>query len=175
MATHKPCTDKRGKAKCSSRRRPVLATMACPQQDFTFHVLGTWRSGCVTLTLLVNGRYKVARHACRHRSNLPVTGISLPKVLRKIVHRTQVSSTLTNIRQYQDRAVPVHPCMGSTSTGGCDGLWQNCDITAVALRFGSCVLTNAGLRSLLVDNAATTASWNIGAAILLLPPVGVAA
>ena len=73
-------------------------------------------------------------------------------------------------------AVPVHPCKGSTSTGGCDGLWQNVEIVAVALRFGSCDHgTNAGLRSLAVDYTAGAAYWNIGAAVLLLPPVGVAA
>ena len=73
-------------------------------------------------------------------------------------------------------AVPVHPCKGSTSTGGCDGLWQNVEIVAVALRFGYCRNgTSDGLRSLYVNAAAGYAYWYIGAAVLLLPPVGVAA
>ena len=73
-------------------------------------------------------------------------------------------------------AVPVHPCKGSTSTGGCDGLWQNVEIVAVALRFGACGNgTGDGLRGLIVHNAAGGAGWGIGAAVLLLPPVGVAA
>lgn len=73
-------------------------------------------------------------------------------------------------------AVPVHPCKGSTSTGGCDGLWQNVEIVAVALRFGNCDNgTDDGVRCLNVNNAAGNACWGIGAAVLLLPPVGVAA
>ena len=73
-------------------------------------------------------------------------------------------------------AVPVHPCKGSTSTGGCDGLWQNVEIVAVALRFGGCDNgTDVGVRCLVVDDTAGNATWSIGAAVLLLPPVGVAA
>ena len=73
-------------------------------------------------------------------------------------------------------AVPVHPCKGSTSTGGCDGLWQNVEIVAVARRFGCCYDgTSGGLRCLFVDGAAGSAGWDVGAAVLLLPPVGVAA
>lgn len=70
----------------------------------------------------------------------------------------------------------MHPCKGSTTTGGCDGLWQNVEIVAVALRFGRCRNgTAAGVRYLLVSGTAGTAGWDLGAAILLLPPVGVAA
>ena len=73
-------------------------------------------------------------------------------------------------------AVPVHPCKGSTSTGGCDGLWQNVEIVAVALRFGTCNDgADDGLRCLNVDSSAGYANWHFGAAVLLLPPVGVAA
>ena len=73
-------------------------------------------------------------------------------------------------------AVPVHPCKGSTSTGGCDGLWQNVEIVAVALRFGDCGSgTIDGLRYLDVNSTAGHANWAVGAAVLLLPPVGVAA
>ena len=73
-------------------------------------------------------------------------------------------------------AVPVHPCKGSTSTGGCDGLWQNVEIVAIALRFGRCHNGTAdGLRYLYVYDTAGSAYWSIGAAVLLLPPVGVAA
>lgn len=64
----------------------------------------------------------------------------------------------------------------STSTGGCDGLWQNVEIVAVALRFGHCHYgTAVGLRCLDVHNPAGSAHWFFGAAVLLLPPVGVAA
>lgn len=73
-------------------------------------------------------------------------------------------------------ALQVAPYKGSTALGGCDGMWVNISIVAVALRFGGC---NGGLsvgpRALALDNVATSAYWSIGAAILLLPPVGVAA
>ena len=106
------------------------------------------------------------------------TGISLPKVLND-----DGSTQKTGIfypHKYQTvpgfGVVPVHPCKGSTSTGGCDGLWQNVEIVAVALRFGACGDgTGDGLRSLSVSNTAGNADWDLGAAVLLLPPVGVAA
>lgn len=73
-------------------------------------------------------------------------------------------------------ALPAAPYKGSTALGGCDGMWVNTGITAVALRFGTCDngLT-AGPRALVLNYTAGYASWRIGAAILLLPPVGVAA
>ena len=143
-------------------------------------VLGTWQQWMRDpYTLLVNGRYKVSKNYAYDLTGATYhdTGISLPKILK------EDGSQNTGIfypHKYQTvpgfGAVPVHPCKGSTSTGGCDGLWQNCDITAVALRFGSCTRgANAGLRSLHVHNTATVADWGFGAAILLLPPVGVAA
>lgn len=73
-------------------------------------------------------------------------------------------------------ALPAAPYKGSTALGGCDGMWVNTGITAVALRFGGCDYgLNAGPRALALDSTAGDANWYIGAAILLLPPVGVAA
>ena len=76
-------------------------------------------------------------------------------------------------------AVPVAPYSGSTSTGGCDGLYRHenqSGITAVALRFGDCNDGRfAGPRARAWAHVAGHAGWNIGAAILLQPPVGVAA
>ena len=73
-------------------------------------------------------------------------------------------------------ALPAAPYKGSTALGGCDGMWVNTGITAVALRFGDCNDgLNAGPRALALDYTAGYAYWCIGAAILLLPPVGVAA
>jgi len=73
-------------------------------------------------------------------------------------------------------ALPAAPYKGSTALGGCDGMWVNTGITAVARRFGGC---NDGLaagpRALYLNYTAGNAAWNLGAAILLLPPVGVAA
>ena len=143
-------------------------------------VLGTWQQWMRDpYTLLVNGRYKVSKNYAYDLTGATYhdTGISLPKVLK------EDGSQNTGVfypHKYQTvpgfGAVPVHPCKGSTSTGGCDGLWQNCDITAVALRFGNCDNgTDDGLRFLFVLGTATRATWAVGAAILLLPPVGVAA
>lgn len=76
-------------------------------------------------------------------------------------------------------AVPVAPYSGSTSTGGCDGLYRHenqSGITAVALRFGNCGNGRiGGPRARVWNSVAGSADWNIGAAILLQPPVGVAA
>ena len=73
-------------------------------------------------------------------------------------------------------ALPAAPYKGSTALGGCDGMWVNTGITAGALRFGSC---NDGLaagpRALDLSITAGSAYWACGAAILRLPPVGVAA
>jgi len=73
-------------------------------------------------------------------------------------------------------ALPAAPYKGSTALGGCDGMWVNTGITAVALRFGRCTTgLSAGPRALTLNDPAGNANWGIGAAILLLPPVGVAA
>lgn len=73
-------------------------------------------------------------------------------------------------------ALPAAPYKGSTALGGCDGMWVNTGITAVALRFGSCYYgLAAGPRALVLNYTAGSAAWSFGAAILLLPPVGVAA
>ena len=69
--------------------------------------------------------------------------------------------------------IPVVPCEGTSATGGCDGLWVNPSITAVALRFGNCYgdLVD-GVGALDLDNTATSTGWGRGAAVLLLPPAG---
>lgn len=76
-------------------------------------------------------------------------------------------------------AVPVAPYSGSTSTGGCDGLYRHenqSGITAVALRFGNCGRGRSdGPRARHWNYVAGNAYWDFGAAILLQPPVGVAA
>lgn len=73
-------------------------------------------------------------------------------------------------------ALPAAPYKGSTALGGCDGMWVNTGITAVALRFGYCHDgLSAGPRALTLYDPAGNAHWDVGAAILLLPPVGVAA
>lgn len=68
---------------------------------------------------------------------------------------------------------------GSTSTGSCDGNYRSATqetMTAVALRFGHCGLgLFCGPRARDWHYTAGHAGWSIGAADLLLPPVGVAA
>lgn len=131
-------------------------------------------------TLLVNGRYKVSKNYAYDLTgaNYQDTGISLPKVLNEDGETQKTGIFYPHKYQTVPEfgAVPVHPCKGSTSTGGCNGLWQNVEITAVARRFGYCAHgTTVGLRCLDVNGTATYAFWYYGAAILLLPPVGVAA
>lgn len=68
---------------------------------------------------------------------------------------------------------------GSTSTGSCDGNYRSATqetMTAVARRFGACYHgLFCGPRARDWTNTAGHAHWYIGAADLLLPPVGVAA
>ena len=128
--------------------------------------------------LLVNGRYKVSKNYKYDLTGATYTdtGINLTKILK------EDGSQNTGVfypHKYQTIPgfghLPVHPSKGSTSTGGCDGLWQNCEITAVALRFGTCNHgAIAGGRYLDFGNAAGAADWTLGSALLLLPPVGVA-
>lgn len=148
-----------------------------------FHsiVLGTYQQWMRDpYTLLVNGRYKVSKNYTYDVTGAKYqdTGISLPKMFESDGSTQKYGIFYPH--KYQTvpgfGAVPVHPCKGSTSTGGCDGLWQNVEIVAVALRFGHCNNgTDDGLRCLDVAHTAGNADWNIGAAVLLLPPVGVAA
>ena len=74
-------------------------------------------------------------------------------------------------------AVPsLPPYKGSTALGGCDGFIVNRGLTAVARRFGYCDDgLGDGVRALDLYGTATHAYWHIGSAVLLLPPVGVAA
>jgi hypothetical protein len=121
-------------------------------------------------TLLVNGRYKVSKNYTYDVTGASYfdTGISLVNAANGYPHKYQT------IPGYG--SVPVCPCKGSSSTGGCDYMWQNTAITVVALRFGACSDgAGDGLRAVHLNAAAGSASWNIGAALLLLPPVGVAA
>ena len=129
--------------------------------------------------LLVNGRYKVSKNYAYDLTGAAYadTGISLPEQYKE--DKTQNVGVFYP-HKYQTvpgfGPLPVYPYKGSTSTGGCDGFWQNCEITAVALRFGDCLYgLNAGPRDLGLNGTAAYAYWHIGCAVLLLPPAGVAA
>ena len=128
--------------------------------------------------LLVNGRYKVSKNYTYDVTGAAYedTGISLPKITKDDgsqntgVFYPHIYQTIPGFG-----AMPVHPYKGSTSLGGCDGLWQGCEITAAALRFGDCNAgTSTGPRYLDLGHTAGSATWRIGSALLLLPPVGVA-
>lgn len=70
----------------------------------------------------------------------------------------------------------VRPCLGTDHTGGCDGLYVNASGVRVGLRFGHCSNGRlGGLRCLYLNIAAADANWSLGASVLLMPPVGVAA
>lgn len=140
-------------------------------------VLGSWQQYMRDpYTLVVNGKVKVSKNYA-----YDITGATYEDT--GIVVPAPETSGWVYPHKYQTipgfGAFPIHPYKGSTTTGGCDGFYRNASqatITAVALRFGYCINgTIVGLRCLSVNYAASYAAWGFGAAILLLPPVGVAA
>lgn len=124
----------------------------------------------------VNGKVKVSKNY-----NYDITGASYEDA--GITHE-KINDTAHYGPVYAHRfrtiggfgALQIAPYKGSTALGGCDGMWVNIGIVSVALRFGVCGdgLT-AGPRALTLNGAAAYAYWTVGAALLLLPPVGVAA
>ena len=127
-------------------------------------------------TLCVNGRFKVSRNYAYalDASGYFDTGIDVP---------APESSGWAYPHKYKTVPgfghLPVHPYNGSSSTGGCDGLYRHqnqASMTAVARRFGSCNYdASAGGRCMTLDGTAARTYWSIGSALLLLPPVGVTA
>lgn len=131
--------------------------------------------------VVVNGRVKVSKNYTYDPTGAAYTdtGIAVPD--------NKTWDTNHNALDYPAhfRTVPGYgsiPALGmdggSSATGGCDGLWRKDPkqtFTGVCLRFGSCNRgLRCGLRARVWSNAATIAGWSIGAADLLLPPVGVA-
>lgn len=131
--------------------------------------------------VVVNGRVKVSKNYTYDPTGAAYTdtGIAVPD--------NKTWDTNHNALDYPAhfRTVPGYgsiPALGmdggSSATGGCDGLWRKDPkqtFTGVCLRFGRCDYgLYCGLRARHWDSTATTAYWNIGAADLLLPPVGVA-
>lgn len=126
-------------------------------------------------TLVVNGRFKVSPNYEYDVTGAAYmdTGIDVPAPEANgwsYPHKYQAVPGFGNL--------PVYPYKGSTTTGGCDGLYRSASqatMTAVALRFGRCSNgTTAGPRCVNVGNTASGTYWGIGSALLLLPPVGVA-
>lgn len=131
--------------------------------------------------VVVNGRVKVSKNYTYDPTGAAYTdtGIAVPD--------NKTWDTNHNALDYPAhfRTVPGYgsiPALGmdggSSATGGCDGLWRKDPkqtFTGVCLRFGSCYYgLPCGLRARTWNGAATTAYWSLGAADLLLPPVGVA-
>lgn len=131
--------------------------------------------------VVVNGRVKVSKNYTYDPTGAAYTdtGIAVPD--------NKTWDTNHNALDYPAhfRTVPGYgsiPALGmdggSSATGGCDGLWRKDPkqtFTGVCLRFGYCsdgLL--CGLRARDWADTATGAAWTIGAADLLLPPVGVA-
>lgn len=127
--------------------------------------------------IVVNGRVRVSKNYA-----YDITGASYADTGINVENREE-GNGWNYPHKYQTvpgyGAVPVAPYNGTTSTGGCDGLYRHESqktITAVALRFGGCDYGRvAGPRARTWSYTAAGAAWYIGAAILLLPPVGVAA
>lgn len=131
--------------------------------------------------VVVNGRVKVSKNYTYDPTGAAYTdtGIAVPD--------NKTWDTNHNALDYPAhfRTVPGYgsiPALGmdggSSATGGCDGLWRKDPkqtFTGFCLRFGSCYYgLNCGLRARTWNGTATHADWTIGAADLLLPPVGVA-
>lgn len=131
--------------------------------------------------VVVNGRVKVSKNYTYDPTGAAYTdtGIAVPD--------NKTWDTNHNALDYPAhfRTVPGYgsiPALGmdggSSATGGCDGLWRKDPkqtFTGVCLRFGCCSAgLYCGLRARTWNSAATTANWGLGAADLLLPPVGVA-
>lgn len=131
--------------------------------------------------VVVNGRVKVSKNYTYDPTGAAYTdtGIAVPD--------NKTWDTNHNALDYPAhfRTVPGYgsiPALGmdggSSATGGCDGLWRKDPkqtFTGVCLRFGYCSGgLYCGLRARNWNDTATDAYWDIGAADLLLPPVGVA-
>lgn len=131
--------------------------------------------------VVVNGRVKVSKNYTYDPTGAAYTdtGIAVPD--------NKTWDTNHNALDYPAhfRTVPGYgsiPALGmdggSSATGGCDGLWRKDPkqtFTGVCRRFGYCGYgLRCGLRARGWNGTATFAGWGVGAADLLLPPVGVA-
>lgn len=151
-----------------------------------FHsiVLGSYQIWCRDpYQLEVNGRFKVSPHYKYDLTGATYqdTGIQVPDDAEGW---DTSSNKLTYPAFYQTVPgfghLPAGSMAGGTSsTGGCDGLWRKKPTvvhTGVSLRFGHCYHgLHCGGRYLRFHDAAPNAYWSFGSALLLLPPVGVAA
>lgn len=126
--------------------------------------------------VVVNGRVKVSKNYKYDPTGATYedTGINVPNGPK----RWEYPMRYQTVEGYG--AIPaIEFDGGSTATGSCDGLYRHESqqtMTAVALRFANCADDLiGGLRARYWYNGAADARWHLGAADLLLPPVGVAA
>ena len=154
------------------------ATTDAKSLNKAFHsvVINTWQQWQRDPYLLfVDGEYKVSKHY-----DYDVTGATYIKTglaLGENGGQSSYGPVYPHIyRTISDfGCVPVGPPFsGSTTTGGCDGLWVNLSGVRVSLRFGYCGNgATAGSRCLSVYNDAGYSGWGIGFSLLLLPPAEV--
>lgn len=149
-----------------------------------FHsvVLGSWQQWMRDpYEVVENGRVKVSKNYTYDVTGASYsdTGIQVPNNMEWDTNHNALAypSHYKTVPGYG--AIPALEMKGgSTATGGCDGLWRHdptLTFTAVARRFGSCGSgRSGGPRARSWHSTAGTADWSVGAAILLLPPVGVA-
>lgn len=154
------------------------ATTDAKSLNKAFHsvVINTWQQWQRDPYLLfVDGEYKVSKHY-----DYDVTGATYIKTglaLGENGGQSSYGPVYPHIyRTISDfGCVPVGPPFsGSTTTGGCDGLWVNLSGVRVSIRFGEC--SNGaydGGRYLDVSGAAGNSNWAVGFSLLLLPPAEV--
>ncbi len=125
--------------------------------------------------IVVKGRVRTARNYIYDPTGLTYedTGINVPALNPA---RTEYPLRYQTVRWYG--SIPaIEFNGGSTETGSCDGLHRHTvqnAVTAVTIRFGSCGRgLIAGPRYRDWSYLADGSEWDIGAAILLLPPAGV--
>lgn len=139
-------------------------------------VLGTWQQWMRDpYTISVSGVLKVSKDYTYDLTGATYedTGIDYTKVGDSSWHYPHKYRSIPDFGCVPDDTPPFN---GSTTLGGCDGFTVNASITAVALRFGDCAYgACGGVRALDLTNGAGRAYWSVGAAVLLLPPAGVAA
>lgn len=150
-----------------------------------FHsiVLGSWQQWMRDpYEVVVNGRVKVSKNYTYDVTGATYsdTGIVVPNNMEWDANGNALAypSYYKTVPGYG--AVPALEMKGgSSATGGCDGLWRHDPtktFTAVARRFGVCGDGRyGGPRARYWNGTASNAYWTTGAAVLLLPPVGVAA
>lgn len=126
--------------------------------------------------IVVNGRVKVSKNYAYDLTGASYEDTGITVENRVTSNGWDCPHKYRTVHGYG--AIPVAPYSGSTTTGGCDGLYRNDGqktMTAVALRFATCCIGRVGgPRARYWAATAGSASWGLGGAILLQPPVGVA-